>query len=345
MKTSIQNRKSEHIQIARHSKDADRRKFYFDGIRLMHRALPEINYDQIDTSTTFLGKKLSFPLIISCMTGGRAGEIVAINRNLALAAEQTGIAMGTGSMRVLLEDESARPSFDLRALMPTTPLCGNLGAVQLAAESNIPRIVQLVDQLGLDAFYIHLNPLQEAVQPEGETAFAGLADRIHALVEALPVPVIAKEVGSGMSPADARLLAQAGVRFLDVAGAGGTSWSRIEYERDDAPTNPGRVFEDWGLPTPTTLRLLHPYRDRVNLIASGGLRTGLDMTKALVLGASLCGIARPLLEPALESPEAVAAHIRILQREFRTAMFLLGISRVDELIDNHALLLTPFNEI
>ena len=198
---------------------------------------------------------------------------------------------------------------------------------------------RLVDETGLDALCLHLNPLQEAVQPEGETNFGGLADRIAEVVRVLDVPVVIKEVGAGIGPEDAERLVSAGVRFIDVAGAGGTSWSRIEYHRDRAGCSPGELFQDWGLPTPTALRLLRPYTDRVNLIASGGIRSGIDMAKAMVLGASLCGIARPFLEHATASPERVIGFIEGLQRQFRTAMFLLGQKKVSNLVDNQTLLL------
>jgi isopentenyl-diphosphate Delta-isomerase len=339
MSDTIHARKTEHVEIARHSKDADRRKYYFDKIRLIHRALPEINLADVDTRTTFLGKPLACPLLISSMTGGTGKNLEMINRNLAIAASEAGVAMGTGSMRILLEDPAALPSFNLRDLAPRIPLCGNIGAIQLNRGVTPDQIARLAEQTRIDALFLHLNPLQEATQREGETHFAQLASRIGTLVKTLPIPVIAKEVGCGISPADARLLLDAGIRHIEVAGAGGTSWSRIEYERDPADDNPGRCFQDWGIPTPDLLRLLHPYRDRLDLIASGGIRTGIDMAKALVLGAVLCGIARPLLEPACQSADAVIQHLKTLRREFQTAMFLLGTPRLDDLIDNRTLLL------
>lgn len=341
MSPTTQLRKADHIHIARHAPDADRRKYYFDAIRLTHRALPELNYDEIDCSTSFLGKTLSLPLILSCMTGGSLQDIVTINRNLALAAQMQGVAMGTGSMRILLEDEQALPSFDLRALLPDCPFLGNIGIAQLRQDADIEKLLRMVERLKLDGLYIHLNPLQEAVQPEGETHFHGLADRIRKVCRQSPVPVLAKEVGSGISPEDARILIEAGIQGIDMAGAGGTSWSRIEYERDTDVSNPGEIFADWGIPTPDALRLLHPFRSRVLLIASGGVRTGIDMVKALVLGASLCGVARPFLEPATVSADAVATHIARLHRECQTAMFLLGTPDLDALIDNPSLLHQP----
>jgi len=335
----VSDRKLDHLRILRHDGDTDRRKFYFDAVRLIHRALPEMDLDEVDTGISFMGKTLSFPLLISCMTGGSGEELRRINRNLAEAAETAGIAMGTGSQRVMLEDPTARDSFLLRDVAPSALLFGNIGAVQLNGGVTPEQCGQLVRDAGLDALCLHLNPLQEAIQPEGDTCFRGIADRIRDVVTHLHAPVIVKEVGSGIGAEDARRLIRAGVRYIDVAGAGGTSWSRIEHRRDTSGASAGLCFQDWGIPTPEALKRLAPLGDQVTLIASGGVRTGLDMAKAMVLGASLCGIARPFLEPAAISASAVLDHIRRLRREFQTAMFLLGVSRVSELTGNQALLL------
>ncbi|HAS83182.1 MAG TPA: type 2 isopentenyl-diphosphate Delta-isomerase [Verrucomicrobia bacterium] len=339
MSNVINERKHDHLRILRHDKDTDRRKYYFDDIRLTHRALPDIDLADVDTRIPFMGKTLSFPLLISCMTGGRGEELLRINRHLAEAAEATGVAMGTGSQRVMLEDATARDSFMLRKQAPTTLLLGNLGAVQLNYGITPAQCNQLVRDTGVDAICLHLNPLQEAVQPEGDTRFRGLTARIRDLVACLEVPVIVKEVGCGIGLEDALTLLDNGVRYLDIAGAGGTSWSRIEHGRDPGGESPGLCFQDWGIPTPDAIYRLAPLRDRLTLIASGGIRTGLDMAKAMILGATLCGIARPFLDPASDSTEAVIAHISRLQREFQTALFLLGIPRATDLIGRHDLIL------
>jgi isopentenyl-diphosphate delta-isomerase len=219
-------------------------------------------------------------------------------------------------------------------------LLANLGAVQLNLGMGLAECREAVDVLGADALCLHLNPLQEAVQPEGDTRFRGLAARIAAVAAGLPVPVIAKEVGCGLSPADAQRLLDAGVRYVDVAGRGGTSWSRIEHHRQRADSL-GLAFQDWGVPTPVALRRLRALRDRLVLIASGGIRDGLDMVKSMVLGASLCGVAAPFLAPARESAEAVIAVIARLRREFVTAMFLLGVRDVAGLVGNESLLVDP----
>lgn len=334
----VNDRKLDHIRILRHDQDADRRKYYFDAIRLTHRALPEINFDEIDTRMTFMGKTLSFPLLISCMTGGSGEELCRINRHLAIAAETAGVAMGTGSQRVMLEDPRARESFMLRQHAPSTLLFGNLGAIQLNCGVTPDQCRQLINDTGMDALCLHLNPLQEAVQPEGDTCFRGLTDRIREVTRVLQAPVIVKEVGAGISRNDAQALINAGVRYIDVAGAGGTSWSRIEHGRDPSGPSIGLCFQDWGIPTPDALRHLAPLRSAATFIASGGIRSGLDMAKAMILGASLCGIARPFLEPATVSADAVFSHIQRLKREFQTAMFLLGVATVPELIGNNCLL-------
>lgn len=341
MNDPTSERKIQHIRIIETDQDADRRKFYFDDIRLQHRALPELDLSAIDPSITFMGKRLSFPLLISSMTGGEHELIRAVNKNLAMAAEATGVAMGVGSQRVMFSHKSARASFALRDWAPNTLLFSNLGAVQLNYGFDLSHCREAVDIVGADALYLHLNPLQEAVQPEGDTNFAGLADRIAAVVAELDVPIVMKEVGAGISPADVDLLERAGVRHIDVAGSGGLSWSRIESHRREATSNAdlGMLFQDWGIPTPLALMQLAPYRERIQLIASGGIRSGLDMVKAMVLGASLCGVASPFLKPAMESSDAVVAVIEQLKQEFTTALFLLGAATVADVFGRRELIL------
>ena len=336
--SELEKRKVEHVKIVAQKDEMDRRKFYFDEIRLTHRALPEIDLKAIDPSVEFMGKKLSFPLLISSMTGGSGGQLETINRNLAAAAEAEGVAMGVGSQRILFAEPSARASFDLRRVAPSALLFANLGAVQLNYGMTLAQIKSAIEVLQADALYLHLNPLQEVVQPGGDTNFSNLQKKIGEIVQGLDVPVIVKEVGAGISAADAELLIQAGVKFIDVAGAGGTSWSRIEAARCADPSL-GELFQDWGIPTPLALKALAPYRDRITLIASGGIRTGIDMAKALVFGASLCGVARPFLNPAMESADAVRKVIQRLKREFVTAMFLLGADRVGKIQGREELVL------
>ena len=336
-------RKIQHIHIVNEQEHIDRRKYYFDLIKLKHRALPETDLNSIDPSITFMGKKLSFPLLISSMTGGDHQLVREINRNCAIAAQETGIAMAVGSQRVMFTTPAAVESFRLRQYAPTIPLIANLGAVQLNYGFDYRHCEQAVEVVGADALYFHLNPLQEAVQPEGDTNFKGLAAKIARITAALSKPVIVKEVGAGISDDDAELLIEGGVRYVDVAGSGGTSWSYIEHYRNDDNHDLGELFRDWGIPTPLALQMLAKYRDRLRLIASGGIRNGIDMAKSIILGASLCGMAKPFLQPAMESPQAVIKVINQLKLEFVTTMFLLGIDKVQTLFGNQSLILNEQN--
>ena len=334
----INQRKMDHIGIVSANHGVDRWRGYFDRVQLAHRALPELNFSEVDPSITFLGKKLSFPLLISSMTGGAAPEFVTINQNLAEAAEAEGVALAVGSQRVLFSDPAARESFDLRALAPSTVLLGNLGAVQLNYGLGVDECEAVLEVLQGDGLCLHLNPLQELIQPEGDTNFSGLSEKIGGVAASLSKPVIVKEVGSGISAADTEKLIQEGIQYIDVAGCGGTSWSIVESQRSFDPEL-GELFADWGIPTPLALQKLKPFRDRVSLIASGGVRDGVDMVKSVVLGASMCGIARPFLNPAMESVDAVRREIQRLKQEFTAAMFLLGAGCIEDLLGNEELVL------
>lgn len=339
MSDQINDRKIEHIRAIENDPATDRDGRYFDRIHLTHRALPDLDLAAIDPAVEFLGKRLSFPLLISSMTGGDHELVRTINRHLAEAAEHCGVALAVGSQRVMIDQPAARASFELRQFAPTTVLIGNVGAVQLNYGFGIEQCQTAVDCLQADGLYLHLNPLQEAIQPEGDTNFAGVADRIGDVCRQLSVPVLLKEVGCGLSPDDIAAGYSQGVRYFDVAGSGGTSWSRIEHHRRNDGSDIGLRFQDWGLPTPLALQQAEPWLERVNLIASGGLRDGLDMAKSVILGASLCGLAAPFLHPAAESTEAVIAVIERLKREFVTAMFLLGVPDVASLRNNRSLIL------
>jgi len=332
----INKRKAEHVELVATDASMDRRKFYFDDIRLTHRALPEVNLADIDPSIEFLGKTLSFPFLISSMTGGPDTKLELINWNLAAAAEAEGVAMGVGSQRILFDDPSAATSFELRSVAPETLLFANLGAVQLNYGMTVDQIRSAMDVLKADALMLHLNPLQEVVQPEGNTDFFNLWKKMEQLFQTLEKPVIVKEVGTGISKADAERLIEAGAKVLDVAGAGGTSWSRIESARS-SDSSLGECFQDWGIPTPDALKVLAPLD--VTLIASGGIRSGIDMAKAMIFDASLCGMARPFLKPAMESADAVREVIRRIKREFVTTMFLLGLENIEQLQGNKGLLI------
>ena len=340
MSEQTNSRKMEHIRIIEADPETDRGGTAFDKIHLQHRALPELNLEDVDPSVTFLGKELSFPLLISSMTGGDDDRIRRINRNLAEAASECKVALGVGSQRIMFERPEAEASFALREVAPDALLFANLGAVQLNKGFGPEECQRAVDVVGADALFLHLNPLQEVIQPEGDTNFAGLAEKIGAMVDQVNVPVVVKEIGCGISNLDAELLVAHGVRFLDVAGKGGTSWSRIEHHRrtDVIDDDLGLLLQDWGISTPDALNHLAPLRDLgVTLIASGGIRNALDMVKSIVLGARLAGMAKPFLEPATESKEAVVEKIESLRDAFRTIQFLLGAPGLRNLENNEDL--------
>ena len=340
MADDIANRKTEHVNIVLNDQAVDRCGNYFDQIRLRHRALPEISIEEVDTSVEFLGKKLSFPLIISSMTGGSDADLKTINQNLATAAEATGVAMGVGSQRIMFSDEAAKESFNLREFAPDSLLFANLGAVQLNYGFGLEHAKAAVDILKADALYLHLNPLQEAIQPEGDTNFANLAEKISELQQELNVPIIIKEVGAGISAEDAELLYSSGIRYIDVAGSGGTSWSRIEHFRQDSDkkNDLGLLFQDWGIPTPKAIEDIADLDLDINLISSGGVRTGIDIVKSIILGAQVAGMAKPFLAPAQESAEAVIAEINNLKGQFCLAMFLLGVKTIEDVFSHKELI-------
>jgi len=336
---AISGRKIDHLRAIAADKNVERKGSGFDTIQLTHRALPELNYDAIDTRCSFLGKPLSFPLIISSMTGGEGSEIVAINKILAQAAEICGIGMAVGSQRVMFANPAARESFDLREFAPSVPLLANIGAVQLNTGFGPDECQAAIDVLDADGLYLHLNPLQEAVQPEGDRDFSNLSSAIKSLVPQVSKPVLLKEVGAGLSAADIQVGLDAGVQHFDVAGRGGTSWSRIEYHRRAKDSDDlGLVFQDWGLTTVDALRAARPilaqHSKPTTLIASGGMRSGVDMAKAMILGADLCAMAAPFLAAAEQTCDAVVEKIEQTRREFQTAMFLLGAGTCGSLIGN-----------
>ncbi len=327
------DRKLEHIELALENRMQLARRF-FDDYAFEHEALPEIDMDEVDLSTRFLGKELAAPLLVSCMTGGTESA-AEINRNLALAAERAGIALGVGSQRKALEDPVSAASFRVRDAAPTAPLLGNLGAVQLNYGMGLAECRQAVEMIGADALALHLNPLQEAIQPEGQCNFKGLLPKIGEVVRELEVPVAVKEIGCGLSGKTARALVDQGVTILDTAGLGGTSWARIEAARA-TDLELGEVFANWGVPSPDSILQIaelrrREARDDITLIGSGGVRTGLDVAKAIHLGADLVGLAQPFLEAAMVSPERVGERIDRVVRELAITMFCVGAKNFDEL--------------
>lgn len=320
---SIQQRKIDHIHHVLTDPQVDRQGRYFDAFRLLHNAMPEMALSDVDLRCQFLGKPLQAPLIIASMTGGMGDELAQINRRLAEAAEACGVALAVGSQRIQFEQQAAESSFALRAFAPSIPLIANIGAVQLNYQLDARHAQQAIDTLNADGLYLHLNPLQEAIQPEGDTNFRQLWQQITTLKTQINRPILLKEVGSGLSPQLVKRGLQHGIEYFDVAGSGGTSWSRIEQLRSDKHTL-GLTFQDWGLPTPWILQQLRPQAAQAQLIASGGLRNGVDMVKSIVLGARMTSMAAPFLQPAMESTQAVIDRIEQLKQEMRIALFLLG---------------------
>lgn len=304
----------------------------FERYRLVHQALPELDLAEVDAGVTLLGKRLRLPLLISSMTGGTEAA-GAINRNLAQGAQACGIAMGLGSQRTGLEQAETANTFRVRDVAPDILLFANLGAVQLNYRYTVDHCRRAVEMIEADALILHLNPLQEALQADGDWNWRGLLGKIEAVCRTVGVPVVAKEVGWGISEGTARRLADAGIAAIDVAGAGGTSWSEVEYHR--APTERlrrlAKAFADWGIPTAETLLMAQRGAPGLPLIASGGMRDGIEAATALALGAAAVGIASPFLRAAAASAEEVVATIEQFAAELRTAMFCAGAADVPAL--------------
>jgi isopentenyl-diphosphate Delta-isomerase len=298
------------------------RRAGFERIDLPYRALPESDLGDVDTSVHLLGRRLRAPLLIGAMTGG-ADEARRINRHLAEAAQRLGIGMMLGSQRVMLERPDARASFEVRDVAPDVLLVGNLGAAQLLRGYGVDEARRAVAAVGADALAFHVNPLQEALQPGGDVAWRGVTARLSAVVPEVGVPVVLKEVGHGISGAVARAVAGVGFAAIDVAGAGGTSWARVEeLLRHGEIRHPDLV--EWGLPTVDALLEVGAALPGMPLIASGGVRSGFDVAKAVALGARAAAIARPLLAPALDSAAAVEDALSAVIEELRLVMHLVG---------------------
>lgn len=326
-------RKKDHLRIClQEDVRSDQITTGLERYRFVHQALPEIDLEQVDLHTRFLNRDLRAPLLILAMTGGvPLGR--TINGHLASAAQMLGVAMGVGSQRAALEDASLAGTYRVRDVAPDILLLANLGAVQLNRSYTVDHCRKAVELIGADALVLHLNPLQEALQPEGDTFFAGLYHKIEAVCRALPVPVVVKEIGYGLSAEVVRRLLSAGVSALDVAGAGGTSWSEVERHRigDPVQKRVAAQFADWGIPTAESIRLVRSVSPDIPLIASGGIETGVDAAKCIALGADLVGTAWPLLRPALTSAQAVVDTIEAIVRALRIAMFCIGAQDIQAL--------------
>jgi isopentenyl-diphosphate delta-isomerase len=329
----IETRKSDHIKI---NLEQDVRSGLTSGLErfhFIHEALPELDLEKVDTSISVFGKLLSAPILISSMTGGTelAGEI---NQRLAQAAQACGVAMGVGSQRAALEEPQQTPTFSItRKVAPDILLFANLGAVQLNYEYGIDQCRRAVEMIQADALILHLNPLQEAVQAGGNTNFAGLAKKIEQVCKKLEVPLIIKEVGWGISERTAKVLVECGVAAIDVAGAGGTSWSQVEMHRapDEFTRQLAASFLDWGIPTADSIMNVKKIAPKLTIFASGGLKDGLDIAKCLALGASLGGMASQFLKAAAESMEKTIQLIKLTQRQIQVGLFGIGASDLTEL--------------
>lgn len=337
--TETQTRKADHIRICL---DED---VQFHGVtngleryRFIHCCLPELNRSEINIATTFLGKPMGAPFLISSMTGGTQ-QAKTINFRLAEVAQQYKLAMGVGSQRVAVENPQVEDTFAVRSHAPDILLFANLGAVQLNYSYGVEQCLRIIDGLEADALILHLNPLQECIQFNGDTNFRGLLDKINILCSKVPVPIIVKEVGNGISAAMAQKLMDAGVRAIDVAGAGGTSWAKVESERasNQHQRQLGLTFADWGLPTAECITSIRSIAPEIPLIASGGLRNGLDAAKAIALGADLAGLAWPFLQAAAESVDAVDALVQLLIAEITTVLFCTGNATLSQLQHSNTL--------
>ncbi len=339
---ATESRKADHIRICLEEDVQFRQttngleRYHFD-----HCCLPEIDRSEIDISTTFLGKLMNAPLLISSMTGGTQ-EAKTINCRLATVAQHYRLAMGVGSQRVAVENPDVSDTFVVRKYAPDILLFANLGAIQLNYNYGLDECLRVVDLLEADALILHLNPLQECIQPKGDTNFRGVLDKIETLCKKLPVPVIVKEVGNGISAKMAHKLIGAGVAAIDVAGAGGTSWALVESERADnvLQRRLGRTFADWGVPTADCITGIRNIAPDIPLIASGGLRHGVDVAKAIALGADIAGLAMPFLQAATSSEATLYDLAKVLIAEISTVLFCTGNATLEQLQHSDSLLKT-----
>jgi isopentenyl-diphosphate delta-isomerase len=325
----IEERKIQHINLAK-DPESQINKDPFSEISIPYKALPEIDYKDINTSASLLNKRVNQPLIIASMTGGTK-HAQTINTNLAIAAEQTKIAFGVGSQRIALDLIEAENSFKIvRKYAPTTVIFANMGAVQLNYGKTIEDYQKIVDMIEADALYLHINALQEALQPEGDTNFSSILRKIEELIKQVRVPVFAKEVGHGLDEWSINKLIEVGVNGIDVAGANGTSWAWIEAKRKGNELLAG-WFKDYGISTEESLKNAQRFKDRVTIIASGGIRNPIQGFKALISGAHFYSAAKPFLEPALESPDRLIEVINTWKKGLETVLFTQGKTQLNKI--------------
>ncbi|MCC7551767.1 MAG: type 2 isopentenyl-diphosphate Delta-isomerase [Methanobacterium sp.] len=319
----ISDRKLEHLLLCTHSDVEYHKKTGLEDVELVHKALPEINKEEIDLSTNFLGKKMDAPLIITAITGGHPASL-KVNQKLAGEAQKFSIGMGLGSQRAAVENPELISTYKVaREAAPDAFLIGNIGAPQIELATSA------AEMINLDALAVHLNPLQEAIQPEGDVDSQGYLENIKKTVQNVDIPIIAKETGAGISGNDAKLLEKMGVSAIDVAGAGGTSWAAVETYRSK-DKDMGKLYWDWGIPTATST-IEATQSVNIPIISSGGIRNGLDAVKALALGADLVGMALPALKAVYQSDDALSSFLLKFIEEMKVAMYLVGASNLEEL--------------
>lgn len=333
----IKKRKESHLDIVLSREvEAKKETTWLEYVYLVHRALPEIDLGDVDTTTTFLGKRLNAPILIDCMTGGLE-KGAEINMSLARISKRLGVGMGVGSQRAALENPDLRRTFEVvREEAPEIFVMANIGGAQLSKGLRPDDVIKCIEMVRADAIAIHLNPLQEAVQAEGEPYYKGVLRKIEEIVGSVGVPVIVKEVGCGLSREVVALLDSVGVSAFNVAGVGGTSWPGVESLRSTELNKLdkgeiGKLFWDWGIPTAAAILEARSVTDKP-IIASGGIRTGLDIAKSIALGADLAALALPVIRKLLkEGEEAAYSYLSRVVEELKLAMFLTGSRRIDEL--------------
>ncbi|MGA2681633.1 MAG: type 2 isopentenyl-diphosphate Delta-isomerase [Candidatus Bathyarchaeia archaeon] len=331
MVKETEKRKADHIRICLEQKaQAKKATSGFEDIQLIHRALPELDREKISLSTSFFSKKLSAPLIVGAMTGGTR-EATKINASIAQAVEELHLGMGVGSQRAAIENEKLEGTYAVaRKKAPTAFLIANIGGVQLAHGYGLKEAKKAVEMIEADALAIHMNPLQEAIQPEGQTNFKGVLTKIAEIAAELGVPVIVKETGCGISAEDAKALESAGVKAIDVAGVGGTSFAAVEFYRSANERIAKEEFWDWGLPTAVSL-IETTQTVKIPVVASGGVRNGLDAAKSLALNASLASLSQPVLKVAVKGAAETKELLSGLINELRNVMFLVGAQNLESL--------------
>lgn len=328
----IDQRKADHIKI---NLEQDVRSALTSGLEkyhFVHEALPELDLNRLDSTVELFGKRLNSPILISSMTGGTA-EAETINLRLAEAAQECNIAMGVGSQRAAIEHLEQEKTFQVRRVAPDILLFANLGAVQFNYGYGVDQCKKAIDMIQADALYLHLNPLQEAVQDAGDTNWVGIAKKIEEVCKKLEVPVIAKEVGWGISERTAKLLSDCGVQAIDVAGAGGTSWSQVEMHRapDEFTRNLAATFVGWGIPTAESILNVKRSVPNMTIFASGGIKDGLDIAKCIALGATLGGMAGNFLKAAAISTEKAIDVMKLTKRQIEVTMFAAGVGTLEGL--------------